>query len=584
MKSGGAFLINPVCSEEIFTPEKFSPEQREIAKTVEEFASERILPNKKEIEKYHKELSLELLRECGELGLLSVDIPEKYDGLGLDKVTAAIVVEKLGWGLCGSFATTFGAHTGIGTLPIVFFGTDAQKKKYLPKIGSAEWVSAYALTEPEAGSDALSGKSTAVLTEDGQFYILNGTKQFITNASWADVFITFANVDGHKFTGFIVDRNTPGLSIGPEENKMGIKGSSTATVFLENAKVPAENVLGRIGQGAAIAFNSLNIGRYKLGAGTLGGSKVALQEALNYASERKQFGQAIRNFDVIKGYFADMSLYTFALDSVIYRTVGLIDEAVSQIPEDSADYQTEVAEAIEQFAIEASICKVLGSEILWMVADKGVQIYGGYGFVEDYPLASVLRDNRIDRIFEGTNEINRQIISGYFLRKALMEVLPIREAIKILTSGAQHDHREQSSSGLLSEEKNALQNAKSLALYVFNEAICKYGQDLKNEQQIGCMLSDMFMGIYQVDSVLSRIQQAHGQPQFEKIWIVLARALCMEQCALISSSAQKILCAVLAGPALDNSLNELAVFQKKLLIKDNLFALKKMIAEDLYQK
>jgi len=275
MKTGGDFLTKQICTEEIFTREKFSPEQEEIAKTVEEFARERIRPNKQEIEKYNKDLSLELLRECGELGLLSVDIPEKYEGLGLDKVASAIVVETLGFGLCASFSTTMGAHSGIGTLPIVFFGSNSQKEKYLPKLGTAELVSAYCLTEPESGSDALAAKSTAVLAEDGQNYVLNGTKQFITNASWADLFIIFATVKG-KFTGFIVERNTTGLSIGPEEKKMGIKGSSTCTVYLENVHVPVENVLGEIGQGAAIAFNTLNIGRFKLGAGTLGGCKACL--------------------------------------------------------------------------------------------------------------------------------------------------------------------------------------------------------------------------------------------------------------------------------------------------------------------
>ncbi len=409
MKTGGSFLTTQICTEEIFTREKFSPEQEEIAKTVEEFARERIRPNKQEIEKYNKDLSLQLLKECGELGLLSVDIPEKYDGLGLDKVTSTIISETMGFGLCASFSATMGAHSGIGTLPIVFFGNDQQKEKYLPKLGTSELVSAYCLTEPESGSDALAAKSTAVLSEDGKNYVLNGTKQFITNASWADLFIIFANVDG-KFTGFIVERTTPGLSIGPEEKKMGIKGSSTCTVYLENVHVPVENVLGEIGQGAAIAFNTLNIGRFKLGAGTLGGCKAATEETLQYASERKQFGQSIRNFDIIKGYFADMVIRTFALDSIIYKTVGLIDQAVSEIDESSTTYNKEVAEAIERYAIEASICKVVGSETLWFVADKGLQIYGGYGFIEEYPMASVLRDNRIDRIFEGTNEINRQII------------------------------------------------------------------------------------------------------------------------------------------------------------------------------
>ncbi|MFQ5751105.1 MAG: acyl-CoA dehydrogenase family protein, partial [bacterium] len=531
------------------------------------------------------DLSLQLLRECGELGFLSVDIPEKYEGLGLDKVTSAIVVEKLSYGMCASFSATFGAHSGIGTLPIVFFGNEAQKQKYLPRLATAELVSAYALTEPEAGSDALAAKSTAVLSEDGENYILNGSKQFITNASWADLFITFASVNG-KFTGFIIDRNTPGLSVGPEEHKMGIKGSSTCSVYFENARVPAENVLGEIGGGAAIAFNTLNIGRFKLGAATSGGCKVALEEALNYATERRQFGQAIHNFDVIKGYFADMVIQTFALDSIIYRTVGLIDEAVSQIKDSSPAYHNEVAEAIERFAIEASMCKVVGSETLWLVADKGVQIYGGYGFIEEYPLASVLRDNRIDRIYEGTNEINRQIITGYCLRKALMEELPIREAIKkVQVEKLQRKSSKFNREGdILIAEKQVLQNAKSLVLYVFNEAICKFGQDLRNEQQVGSMLSDMFIDIYLMDSVLARVTQNFSKKGLENISLTIARTVCAEKVYKIAASAQKILCATLDNQALEKGLKDLNAFYENMLLGTNVFELKRQIAEDLYDK
>ncbi len=580
MKTGGHFLTTQICTEEVFTREKFSPEQQEIAKAVEEFARERIRPNKKEIEKYNKDLSLELLRECGELGLLSVDIPEKYDGLGLDKVTSAIVAETMGFGLCASFSATMGAHSGIGTLPIVFFGSDAQKENYLPKLGSAELVSAYCLTEPESGSDALAAKSTAVLSEDGESYVLNGAKQFITNASWADLFIIFANV-GDKFTGFIVERNAPGVSIGPEEKKMGIKGSSTCTVYMENVHVPVENMLGAIGQGAAIAFNTLNIGRFKLGAGTLGGCKASIKETLDYASERKQFGQSIRNFDTIKGYFADMVIRTFALDSIIYKTVGLMDEAVSELDETSPGYNKKVAEAIESYAIEASICKVVGSETLWFVADKGLQIYGGYGFIEEYPLASVLRDNRVDRIFEGTNEINRQIITGYFLKKALMEELPIREKIKENGNGfaGTDDPLD-----ILSKEKRALEAAKAAVLYVFNEAICKFGQDLPNEQQVGSLLSDLFSDIYLVDSVLKRVIQKFATSEVEHNWLAIARVFSAEKSYEINSSCKKIVSSVLENRALEHALGDLSKFEKKMHLTTNVFELKRQIAEDLYGK
>ncbi|MFQ6114694.1 MAG: acyl-CoA dehydrogenase family protein [bacterium] len=585
MKTGGAFLTTEVGQEEIFTRDKFSPEQKEIEKTVEEFAKGRILPNKQEIEKYNKDLSVQLLRECGELGLLSIDIPEKYGGLGLDKVTSAIVAEKIAYGMCSSFSATFGAHTGIGTLPIVFFGNETQKEKYLPKLATAELVSAYALTEPEAGSDALSAKTTAMLSEDKQHYILNGSKQFITNGSWADLFITFAKINGEKFSGFIVERNTPGLSVGPEEHKMGIKGSSTCSVYLENAKVPKENLLGEIGNGAAIAFNTLNIGRFKLGAATLGGCKVVLEDALQYASQRRQFGQAIRNFDMIKGYFADMVIRTFALDSVIYRTVGLIDEAVSQIPESAPDYHKDVAEAIERFAIEASMCKVLGSETLWLIADTGVQIYGGYGYIEEYPLASALRDNRIDRIYEGTNEINRQIITGYFLRKALMEELPIREAVKNIEAQKLGIGSQASKAGdVLAQEKHALRIAKSLVLYVFNEAICKFGQDLRNEQQIGGGLSDMLMDLYLMDSVVSRVSQRSQTTNFDSILLAIARALCFERLYAIAITSPKILCSLLNNRALEKALEDLRVFVEQMLPTTNVVELKRQIAEHLYEK
>ncbi|MFQ5865517.1 MAG: acyl-CoA dehydrogenase family protein [bacterium] len=585
MKTGGAFLTTQVCQEEIFTRDKFSPEQKEIEKTVEEFAKGRILPNKQEIERYNKELSLQLLRECGELGLLSIDIPEKYGGLGLDKVTSAIVAEKIADGMCASFSATFGSHCGIGTLPIVFFGNESQKKKYLPKLATAELVSAYALTEPESGSDALAAKTTAILSEDEKYYILNGTKQFITNGSWADLFITFAKVDGKKFSGFIVERNTRGLSIGQEEHKMGIKGSSTCSVYLENAMVPVENLLGEIGNGAAIAFNTLNMGRFKLGAATLGGCKVVMKDALQYASQRRQFGQAIRNFDMIKGYFADMVIRTFALDSVIYRTVGLIDQAVSQIPESAPDYHNQVAEAIERYAIEASMCKVVGSETLWFVADTGVQIYGGYGFIEEYPLASALRDSRIDRIYEGTNEINRQIITGYFLRKAVMEELPIREAVKNLEAQKLRI-KNQASKGAgdaLEQEKQALEVAKSLVLYVFNEAICKFGQDLKNEQIVGSLLSDLFMEIYVMDSVLSRVSQRVATKEVDATWIAIARALCAEKFYDVATSAQKILCSLLENKSLERSLKDVEVFLNNTLLKTDIITLKQKIAEDLYE-
>ncbi len=577
MDTGGAFLTAEAGSQEIFTRESFSEEQAEISRMVKEFAKERVRPNKEAIEKYDKELSLSLLRECGEMGLLSVDIPEAYGGLGLDKVTTAIVAEQLARGLCASFATTYGAHTGIGTLPIVFFGNEEQKQKYLPNLGSAEWVASYALTEPEAGSDATSAKTTARLSEDGKHYILNGTKQFITNAAWARVFTTFANVDGEKFTGFILERDTPGLSVGPEEKKMGVKGSSTCSVYLEDARVPVENVLGKIGKGAAIAFNSLNIGRFKLGAAALGGSKAAIEEALAYAAERRQFGQPIRNFDQIKGYFAEMSIRTFALDAIVYRTIGLIDAAIAAIPGSAEDYNLQVAQAIESYAVEASMVKVYGSESMAFVANTALQVFGGNGFIEEYPMASVVRDTRIDRIWEGTNEINRQIISGYVLKKALMEELPIREAVKEIElslpdSPAAADGQ--------TAESRAFGAARNLTLLTFSRAISRFGQDLTNQQQVSATLADMFTDIYIMSSALARVaQQVDAKP----VWQALRTALLAGRLQAVADAAENILLAVTDPPYLEKTLGEVQAFRSQMVLPVNVFALKQEIAEYLYE-
>jgi len=336
--TGGFFLIQPIGENPIFTREQFSDEHREIKQMVREFAGERILENKKEIEKFNKDLSLSLIREVGELGLLGIDIPEEYGGMELDKITTAIVAESFMAGECASFMVTWSVQTGIGSLPIVWFGTPEQKKKYLPKLVTGEWIGAYGLTEPSAGSDALSGKTRATLSEDGKHYILNGEKIFITNGGWADVYIVFAQVDGDKFSAFIVDRDTPGFAIGAEEKKMGMKGSSTTSLTFTDAKVPAENLLYKIGKGATVAFNSLNMGRFKLAASALGGSKTVTRGAIRYALERKQFGQAITNFDVIKGKIADMVIRTYATDSMIYRTIGLVQNEIDLLDKSDPDY------------------------------------------------------------------------------------------------------------------------------------------------------------------------------------------------------------------------------------------------------
>ncbi len=580
MEKGGSFIIQKMDEDEIFTTEKFSDEQKEIADLISQFSKEQILPKRMEIEAYNKELSLNLMKQLGELGLLGVDVPEEYDGLGMDKVTSAIIAEKIVMGESASFTVTFSAHTGIGTLPIVFFGTEEQKKKYLPKLASGEWLSSYALTEPDSGSDALAAKTTAILSDDGKYYILNGTKQFISNGAWCDLMIAYAKIDGDKFTAFLIEMDIPGVEIGPEEKKMGLKGSSTVSIVLNNAKIPAENVLGIIGKGHHIAFNILNIGRYKLGASNLGGCKIAINESLSYALERHQFGQAISNFDSIKAKFANMIVKTFEQESIIYRMVKDIDDSIQQVNKNDDNYYKLIVAAIEEYAIEASICKIVGSEALWLIADDGLQILGGYGFTEDYPLAGITRDTRVDRIFEGTNEINRQIITGYLLKKALTEELPIREKIKE-AKGLIKGKKPKINSDILKDEKSAFEYAKAITLYLFNESIIKYGQGLKNEQQLMEILADCFTDIYIMDSVFKRITQNNKRDQD---WLAIGKVSATMRVRKIISSAKVALLSILEGDELEKSIEELTQLAKGTELRNNLFALRRQLAESLYDK
>jgi len=430
IKSGGQWLISPVNDTKVFCRETFTEDQQDIDGMVQEFARDRILPNAEAIDKLDKELSLGLLREMGELGLIGVDTPEEYGGTELDKITSCIVMEGMARGGSPSFSCTFSVQTGIGSMGIVFYGTPAQKEKYLPKMMTGEWVSAYALTEPGAGSDALSGKTTAYLSEDGKHYILNGDKQFISNGSWANIFTVLAQVDGDKFSGFIIDRDTEGFDVGAEEKKMGMKGSSTTPLKFTNAIVPAENLLFKVGKGATIAFNALNVGRYKLAAACIGGSKLGLEYAISYAKDRQQFGQPIAQFDAIKGKIADITVRIYAADSMLYRTVGLIQGVIDELDKSEPNYYIKMGEATEKFAVEASMAKVFGSETSDLVVDETLQIHGGYGFIEEYPTARAYRDDRINRIWEGTNEINRAIVTGYMMKKVLMEEISLRDYLR----------------------------------------------------------------------------------------------------------------------------------------------------------
>jgi alkylation response protein AidB-like acyl-CoA dehydrogenase len=580
MKTGGEFLTSGVGSHEIFTRENFNEEQQEFLELAKQFSIEEVYPQRDEIEKYNLDLLRNLLQKSAEVGFLGIDVPEEYGGLSLDKVTSIIVSESLSFAESASFNVSLAAHVSIGTLPIVFFGTPEHKKKYLPDLVTAKKISAYCLTEPTAGSDALSLRSTAVLSEDKKNYILNGTKQFITNGGLADMYIVFAKVNGEKFTAFIVDRNTPGVQVGVEEHKMGQKGASTCSVTFENVAVPVENVLHQIGRGAEVAFNSLNIGRFKLGAFDLGGCKVIVNRSVSYALERWQFGQPIAFFDAIKGKFADLILRTFALDSMIYRTAGLLDESISKVDTQSPDYFSEVAQAIENNAIECSCCKIYGSESLGLNADSGIQIYGGYGFIEEYPMARISRDARVERLYEGTNEINRQVITGYFLKKAVLEELPIREAIKKIPVIAEGNLPK--FNGPLTAEMRTVEIAKSLALLLFNQALIKYGQDLMNHQQLGELLSNLFIDIYAMDSTVSRVNQSLNNGKTDETWVKIATTFCAEKIYHICNRVEMGIYSLLTGNDLEINLKQIKGLRDQCNLHCDIFKMKSEIAEDLY--
>ena len=500
---GGSFLVSPLSRSKMFSKEMFSEDQKMFADAAYEYATTRMKPLKDKLSTLNEELTLEIFKELGEMGFLGVDMPEKYGGSNLDKTTAAIVVDYLAFSECGSIMVTLGAHSGIGALPIVWYGTDAQKEKYLPKIASGEWLACFALTEPNAGSDAMNGESTAYLNDEKTHYILNGQKIWITNGSWAKSCIAFAKVSG-KMTAFIVDKDCEGWVIGAEEKKMGIKGSSTVTMYFENCKVPVENLLGSVGEGGHIALNCLYAGRWKLGFSSSAGSMSSINGSYNFAKERKQFSRSILNFDMIKNKFANMIVRTWESDTINYATTGSIDESISKLDPNDKDYYVKVQKITEDHAIEASVSKVVGSEALAYCADEGVQIFGGSGFCEEYPAAGVYRDERINRIFEGTNEINRLIISGTVLKKAILEELPIRDAL-ILRSEKMYDSN--TFDNEVSKEADVIEFCKSTGLFVLDNLINIYGQDFKNKQWLIEPFADIVCSIAIMHNCFLRYNQ-----------------------------------------------------------------------------
>jgi alkylation response protein AidB-like acyl-CoA dehydrogenase len=549
--AGGSWLIEDRTPEETFTPEDFNEQHQLIAQTAEEFAQKEIVPNIEKIE--HKEWAVtrELLKKASEIGIANVDVPEQYGGSDMDKVSSAIIADRIA--KSGSFSVTFGGHVGIGTLPIVFFGTEEQKKKYLPKLASGEWVGAYALSESTSGSDALNCRTKAVLSPDKKHYVLNGEKMWITNASFADVYIVFAKVDGDKFSTFIVERGFSGFSVGAEEKKLGIRGSSTCPLILNDCKVPVENLLGEIGKGHVIAFNILNIGRFKLGAGCVGGARTSLQHAIAYAKQRKAFGKTIADFGLIKEKLADIAVLVYAGEAMVYRTVGMIDAALSDLDKHSAEASREIRKAIEEYAVECSIAKVWGSEALDHTVDEIVQIYGGYGFVEEYPAERAYRDSRVNRIFEGTNEINRMIITGWLLKRAMSGQLALMPAIKklmdeVLAGPSMAEPLE----GPLAAERTLVANAKKLTLFVAGSASQKYMMALADEQEILGAISDMVIETFTLESTVLRTQKlaaANGEGAAQ-LAIAMTQVYAAEAMNKIEAAAKKVIAAVAEGDML----------------------------------
>lgn len=503
---GGSFLTEDVDINRVFTPEDFTDEHKMIAKTTEDYVKNDVFPLIPNLENHEFEHSVNLLKKAGELGLLAVDVPEEYDGLGLDKITSALVTEKMA--VVGGFSITHGAHVGIGSLPIVLFGNDEQKSRYLPKLATGELIAAYALTEPGSGSDALGAKTTARLNEAGTHYVLNGEKQWITNSGFADVFVVYAKIDGEKFTAFIVEREFAGVSTGAEEKKMGIKSSSTRTLILEDVEVPVENLLGEVGRGHIIAFNILNIGRYKLGVGTIGSSKRALDITIQYVNGRKQFNTPISSFNLTKEKLANMAAQIYASESLIYRTVGYFEDNMGQMSDEEKKDGKKIAEAIAEYAIECSINKVFGSEVLDYVADEAVQLHGGYGYMAEYEVERIYRDSRINRIFEGTNEINRLIVPGTFMKKAMKGELPLLEQAQALQQEILGMVPEEIADEPLAQEKYLVKMAKKVALLAAGTAALKYGNKLEDEQEILVNIANIANQLFAMESAVLRTQKA----------------------------------------------------------------------------
>jgi len=560
---GGSFLLESPAPKDVFTPADLTDDQKLIGQTAEEFVVKEVLPLAKDLEAKKPGLMAELVRKGAELGLMSGGTPEEYGGAGLDKVATTVLTEKIS--LYGGFAVTHGAHAGIGTLPIVYFGTEEQKKRYLPKLASGEMIGAYCLSEPQAGSDAQNSLTRAELNKEGTHYILNGQKMWITNGGFADLFIVFAKVGGEKFTAFIVEKNFPGCKPGNEEHKMGIHGSSTTPVFLENCQVPKENVLHEIGRGHIVAFNVLNSGRFTLGASCVGGSKHVLMTASKYSKERKAFGKQIGEFGLMKEKLAEMAVQIFAVESMIYRSAGYM-EAAMHAAADSGNKTQNTMKVLEEYAIESSIAKVYGSEMLDFVVDEAVQIFGGYGFHEEYPVCRAYRDSRINRIFEGTNEINRMLIIQMLMKRAMGGQLAlIPAAMKLAEEILAGPSFEETPQGVLAEEARVIANAKKMFLQAAGGAVQKFREKLAEEQELIGALANIVMEIYAMESSLLRAQKAAASKgeAAAAVMIDAARVFTADAAERVDHEAKRAISAVHEGDMLMTQMAVLKRFGKR---------------------
>ncbi len=572
---GGSFLLGKTNPEDVFIPEEMDELHKMVKQTMQDFCQDKVLAREEEIEEKQEGVMASLIKEAGGLGLLGSEIEEEYGGDETDKITSIIISENSSYN--GSFDVTFGGQVGIGTLPIVYFGNQDQKKRYLPGLVSGEKLSAYALTEPEAGTDAMNCQTRAELSQDGKYYILNGTKQFITTAAWADVIVTYAKIDGEKFTAFIIDGDAEGLSIGPEEKKMGLKGTSTCSINLDDCKVPVENVLHEIGKGHHVALNTLNMGRFKLSAVCTGGGKRAIEIATDYALQRYQFKQPIAEFNLTKEKVAEMVIYTYAMESMVYRTAGLMEERMSEANEE------EISEAIREYALEYSINKVFCSEAHDYIVDMAMQIFGGYGYCQEYPVERMYRDSRVKRIFEGTNEINRIVVPGTLLGKGKNGELPLAETISSLESAIEEARGKEVPTKPLEREEFIVDNMKSLFLMALGKADEVYGKELRKEQEIQERLADMAAQIYASESALIRarkIKENQGE-EAAKFPVMITESLTIKAIKQVSDWCREILAATVEEEELkklNQSIDILARFEQL-----NLFSRQRQIADQAYR-